>query len=101
MCHIFSTEFALVKEIVNLDVNIKIPLWTFLKGGGGGFNNLLEVVAGADPGLWERGGPINIFTTGGGGVPPPVTARGSGGALLDPTVGSGAKPQKLIAFAFI
>ena len=30
-----STEFALVKEIVNLDVNIKIPLWTFLKEGWG------------------------------------------------------------------
>ena len=23
-------------------------------------------LAGADPGFWERGGPINIFTTGGG-----------------------------------
>ena len=23
---------------------------------------------GADPGFWERGGLINIFTTGGGGV---------------------------------
>ena len=35
--------------------------------------------AGADPGIWERGGLINIFTTGegtGGGVPPPVTAKG-------------------------
>ena len=46
-------------------------------------------------------GPINIFTTGGGGVPLPVTARGSGGALLAPPVGSGASPQKLFAFAFI
>ena len=36
--------------------------------------------SGADPGFWERGGLINIFTTGGG----PVTARGSGGALIAP-----------------
>ena len=34
-------------------------------------------------------------------MPPPVTARVSGGALLAPPVGSGAKPQKLFAFAFI
>ena len=34
-------------------------------------------------------------------MPPPVTARGSGGALLAPQVGSGAKLQKLFAFAFI
>ena len=27
--------------------------------------------SGADPRFWERGGPINIFTTGGGGVPLP------------------------------
>ena len=48
---------------------------------------------GADPGFWERGGPINIFTPGGGygrGRAPPVTARGSGGALIAPPVGSGA-----------
>ena len=47
--------------------------------------------AGADPGFWERGGPMNIFITGGGtggGVPPPVTVRGSGGALIAPPVGS-------------
>ena len=25
-----------------------------------------KYITGADPGLWERGGPINIFTTGGG-----------------------------------
>ena len=37
----------------------------------------------------------------GGGVPPPVTAGGSGGALIAPPVGSGAKPQPLFAFAFI
>ena len=39
--------------------------------------------AGADPGFWERGGLINIFTAGegtGGGVPPPVTARGFWGS---------------------
>ena len=38
---------------------------------------------GADPGFWERGGLINIFTAGegtGGGVPPPVTARGFWGS---------------------
>ena len=49
----------------------------------------------------KGGGPINIFTTGGGygrGRAPPVTARG---ALLAPPVGSGALPQKLFAFAFI
>ena len=28
-------------------------------------------------------------------MPPPVTARGSGGALSAPPVGSGAKPQLL------
>ena len=39
--------------------------------------------------MWERGGPINIFTTGGGygrGRASLVTARGSGGALLAPPV---------------
>ena len=51
-------------------------------------------ITGADPGFWERGGLINIFTTGGG----PVTARGSGGALIAPSVGSGAKPQPLLCF---
>ena len=49
-----------------------------------------------------RGGLITIFTSGGvgtgGGVPPPVTARGSGGALQAPPVGSGAKPQPLFNF---
>ena len=59
--------------------------------------------AGADPGFWEGGGGgvSNIFTTGGGygrGAPPPVTARGSGGALISPPVGSGAKPQPLFCF---
>ena len=34
-------------------------------------------------------------------VPPPVTARGSGGALIAPPVGSGAKTQPVFAFAFI
>ena len=34
-------------------------------------------------------------------MPPPVTARGSGGALVAPPVGFGAKPQPLFAFAFI
>ena len=29
-------------------------------------NILLYIAAGADPGFWERGGLINIFTTGGG-----------------------------------
>ena len=74
--------------------------------------NTCSQYSGADPGFWERGGPINIFTTGGGGVSPPVTARGSGGALIAPPVGSGgaliappvgsgASPQPLFAFAFI
>ena len=36
-----------------------------------------------------------------GACPPPVTAKGSGGALLAPPVGSGAKPQKPFAFAII
>ena len=57
--------------------------------------------AGADPEFWERGGLINIFTTGGGfgrGRAPPVTAKGSGGALIAPPVGSGAKPQPLSCF---
>ena len=38
----------------------------------------------ADPGFLEGGGLITIFTSGGGygrGRVPPVTARGSGGAL--------------------
>ena len=38
----------------------------------------------ADPGFLEGGGVITIFTSGGGywrGRAPPVTARGSGGAL--------------------
>ena len=46
----------------------------------------------ADPGFWERGGSINIFTSGGGyggGVPLPVTARVSGGALIVPQRGLG------------
>ena len=51
----------------------------FGKGGGGG-------------------GLINIFTTGGRGRAPPVTARGSGGAVIAPPVGSGAKPQPLSYF---
>ena len=49
--------------------------------------------AGADPGFWERGGLKNIFTTGVGGVPPPVTARGSGGAQI--------APSRFFAFVFI
>ena len=52
--------------------------------------------AGADPGFWERGGLINIFTRGGGygaGVPLPVTARVSGGALIVPP-----EPQPLFCF---
>ena len=42
-----------------------------------------------------RGGLIIIFTSGvgtGGGVPPPVTARGSGGALSSPSGGWGEAP---------
>ena len=49
----------------------------------------------------ERGGLINIFTTGGGygrGRAPPVTARGSVEALIAPPVGSGAQPQPLFCF---
>ena len=58
------------------------------------------VCAGADPGFWERGGLINIFTIGGGGggMTPPVAVRGSGGARIAPPVGSGAKPQPLFGF---
>ena len=51
--------------------------------------------AGADPGFREGG---TIFTSGGGcggGVPSLVTARGSGGTLIVPPVGPGAKPQPL------
>ena len=54
--------------------------------------------AGADPGYRERGGGggsdkyIHNWGEGmGGGVPPPVTARGSGGALI-------ASPQPLFCF---
>ena len=50
------------------------------------------ILTGADPGFWERGGSINIFTSGGGyggGVPLPVTARVSGGALIVPQRGLG------------
>ena len=32
-------------------------------------------------------------------MPPPVTAKGSGGALIDPPVGSGASPQPLFCFS--
>ena len=64
-----------------------------------------EAIPGAETGFWERGGLINIFTTGGegtgGGVPSPVTARGYGGTLIAPSVGFGAKPQSLFCFAFI
>ena len=65
-----------------------------------GFVQIRGVHTGADPGFWERGGggggggPINIFTTGGG----PVTARASRGALIAPSVGSGASPQPLFCF---
>ena len=45
-------------------------------------SSVKRIQTGADPGFWERGGLKNIFKTGGegtgGGVPPPVTARGSG-----------------------
>ena len=66
---------------------------------------LVVTSPGADPGFWERGGSNKYIHNWGegtrGGVPPPVTARGSGGALIAPPVGSGAKPQPLFAFAFI
>ena len=60
---------------------------------------------GADPGFWERGGLINKFTTG-GGMPPPMTARGSGpvwGSADSPTSawGLGLRPSRFFAFAFI
>ena len=48
-----------------------------------------------------KGGLIKIFTTRGGyrrGVPLPVTARGSGGALIAPPVGPGVKLQLLFCF---
>ena len=57
--------------------------------------------AGADPGFRERGADkyIHNWREGtGGGVPPPVTARGSGGALIALPVGSGTKPQPLFSF---
>ena len=57
--------------------------------------------SGADPGFWERGGLINIFTTW-GGMPPPVTESGAEGTLIAPPVGSGAKPSRfLLLHAFI
>ena len=59
----------------------------------------------ADLGFWKRGGLINIYSQlgegTGGGVPPPVTARGSGEALIAPPVGSGQSPSRFFAFAFI
>ena len=47
-------------------------------------------ISGADPGFWERGGLINIFTTGGG--------YGRGHATSRDSMGSGAKPQPLFCF---
>ena len=44
-----------------------------------------------------RGGLITIFPSGGGyggGVPSPVTARGSGKTLIVPPVGPGAKAHQ-------
>ena len=58
-----------------------------------------STVAGADPGFWERGGLLNIFTTGGGygrGRAPPVTARGFWGSA-----DSSPSGVRFFAFAFI
>ena len=48
-----------------------------------------------------KGGSNKDIHHWGRGRAPPVTARGSGGALIAPPMGSGAKPQPLFAFAFI
>ena len=50
----------------------------------------LHEVPGADPGFGERGGLINIFTTGGG--------YGRGRVPSRDSKGSGAKPQPLFCF---
>ena len=52
------------------------------------------IIPGADPGFWERGG-LNTFTIGGGYV----TARGSGGALIAPPVGSAFLLLRLFYFS--
>ena len=46
-------------------MNVNIIHCGFEGGGGGGGGGGLQPPAGADPGFWERGGLINIFTTGG------------------------------------
>ena len=66
-----------------------------------------KAMSGADPGFWERGGPINIFTSGGGygrGRAPSRDSKGVWGSADSSPSGvwaSGAKPQPLFAFAFI
>ena len=61
--------------------------------------------SGADPGFGKGGGPINVFTTGGGhgrGRAPSRDSKGVwGSADSSPSGVSGAKPQPLFAFAFI
>ena len=60
----------------------------------------------ADPGFWERGGLINIFTTGGGygkGSAPSRDSKGVwGGADSSPSAWVlGRSPSRFFAFAFI
>ena len=57
----------------------------------------IVLYAGADPGFREGGSNKYIHKRGwyGGGVPSPMTARGSRGMLIVPPVGPGAKPQPL------
>ena len=62
---------------------------------------ILSFVSGADPGFWERGGLIKIYTSGGGygrGRAPSRDGKGSWGTLRAPPVGSGASPQPLFCF---
>ena len=62
------------------------PDWSYLGEA------LLHPILGAHPGFWERGGSDKYIHNWGMGRAPPVTARGFGGALIAPPVGSGAKP---------
>ena len=85
--------------------------WSCTLGDSGGpsaasVGPLRIPLAGADPGFWERGGGSDKYIHNwrectGGGVPPPVTARGSGGALIAPQWGLGRRPSRFFAFAFI
>ena len=58
------------------------------------------IYAGADPGFWERGGLINIFTTGGGygrGISPSCDSKGVwGSADSSPSGVWGEAPAALL-----